>query len=296
MKLPLAEGFKEKKAKFIEAGADPAEVDQWFGRFKQLKTRGALQGSEIDIDAYASFDQLKEIVQAREQVKSKTQKKKETKAEGATVVADTPKWLVLSPHNPEASRFYGKGTKWCISAETGNHWCTYRGKLWKHYFFLSKDRPPEDIYYKIALSVKPDGNYDIRDAADADVQAEKFEQVTGFPLKKFQPFGLEEPSLTPQEKWSLMTHKNLPFTEKVAKLSAQEWQVLGERSTLKDEWFADQREQATSGKQSESSWAEWWEQARQELLADPSDEDYARRLEYAMESTAERLADQMLCG
>lgn len=298
MRLPLAEGFKEKKAQFIGAGADAAEVEQVMARFKQLKQRRILQGSELNIDSYESFDQLKEIVSQREQDKSKTQKKKQTKLEGATVIADTPEWLVLSPHNREASQFYGKGTKWCISGDASQqHWCTYRGKLWKHYFFLSKTRKPDDIYYKIAVSAKPEGGWDIRDAPDEEVTQETFEQVTGFKLPDYKAFEPDEPSLSGEEKWSLMGKKNMSFTDKVKRLKPQEWQALGNKTTAREEWMADDLVLANAkeqGKDPVEMWAEFWEQSRRELLADPGDEEYARKLEYAMESTAQRLANQLL--
>src|SRR5712671_1028352 len=109
MKLPAAllfEDFKTKRAKFIEMGAAPEEVDGLITRFKALKKRNALDGTENDIDSYESIDKLREVVQAKEQVASRSQVKKKQKLEGVTVVEDTPKWLVLVPHNRDAAQLY----------------------------------------------------------------------------------------------------------------------------------------------------------------------------------------------
>lgn len=292
----LQEGFKEKKAAFVAAGADPADVDELFRQFKALKQRRALPPEELDIDTYATVDEVREVVQRRSQEKSKSQVDREKKYEGAIKIAETPEWLVLVPKNRDASCLYGSGTKWCISGHGNSQFAHYRSQLWKHYFLLSKTRKLGDPYYKMAVSAMPDGRFDIRDAEDRDLDVSTLERLAGDLMPLFKTFDEDDASLQPLETWELMKRKGVPFMERVRKASRDAWQELGKKTHLvmpRRKLLLSNKPDATD-EEIAKDWADYWDLLRKQVLAkydqqdkqkiDPEFEKVIRRLQSTVES------------
>lgn len=78
------------------------------------KVKHTLPEDKRDIGKFKSVYNLLQILpETAENFKSI----KETRKEGAEKVYEDDTWLVVVPHTKEAAQLYGKGTKWCTSAE-----------------------------------------------------------------------------------------------------------------------------------------------------------------------------------
>ena len=121
-----------------------------------------------DLNNVASYSQLQSVVTGAQNVKiaiahAKEQKKRESaeaKA-GSTLLDDNEHQMVIRPLTKEASCYYGKSTKWCISAtRTGNYFDQYTSDGKSFYFLLAKRKDVDDAYKKIAMVVDRDGEVD----------------------------------------------------------------------------------------------------------------------------------------
>ena len=121
--------------------------------------------SPKDINNYIVPELIK-IVNQVKQIKSK----REIKKEGAEVIYEDSRWLILVPLTQEASCYYGSGTKWCTAAREGNRFEQYTRDGYLIYFL---DKTREDgRFYKMALLFKIYGttqiSYDWYDEQDKD--------------------------------------------------------------------------------------------------------------------------------
>ena len=121
-----------------------------------------------DLNNVASYSQLQSVVTGAQNVKiaiahAKEEKKRESaeaKA-GSTVIDDNDHHMVIRPLTKEASCYYGKSTKWCISAtRTGNYFDQYTSDGKSFYFLLAKRKDVDDAYKKIAMVVDRGGEVD----------------------------------------------------------------------------------------------------------------------------------------
>lgn len=74
-------------------------------------------------------------------------------------IANTKRWLVVVPRSHGASRYFGGGTKWCISTSNEHHWTDYyHGNT----IIMIKDRQksPDDVLFKVALVGRSEGSFD----------------------------------------------------------------------------------------------------------------------------------------
>lgn len=118
--------------------------------------------AKTDIFQYTTIEQLQDELNKY----AEKQKRNYKKVQGANVVYESPKYLVVNPLSHESSCYYGKGTKWCTSgrdsSDTFNRYNT-DGKL---FYIIDKTLPSSDPNYKIALSLKFDGDESFYDAVD----------------------------------------------------------------------------------------------------------------------------------
>lgn len=167
----LGEDFKTSAKRFVDQGAEQAEVDQYFTQFKSMKQR-IQEPEKKDIDRWSSWEEFKAFVDELKGTKSKSQLKKAGQEHigqdvpGATLVAEDPYWWVYKIDTYEAARKIGSKTKWCIVASE-NHWENYRGS--KFFFYISKRLKPSVKWYKIAAQVQ-DGDIIYWDAEDQSHQ------------------------------------------------------------------------------------------------------------------------------
>ena len=88
------------------------------------------------------------------------------KVEGGNVVYDDGRFFVVNPLTHNSSCYYGKGTKWCTTADSDHQFNRYNqdGKL---FYILDRSAPSDNKYYKVALLQKFDGDRTYYDALDA---------------------------------------------------------------------------------------------------------------------------------
>jgi hypothetical protein len=278
----IFEGFREKRALFISQGHDEAEVDEVLTIFKQLKQRSALQGEQGDIDRYSDFGTLKQTVDEASKATSKTQAKLKVRREQAIVLRDDDEMSIVVPKTRAAAIQYGKGTQWCISAVNTNHWETYHEKMAKHHLIHRKDVTPTDPYYKIAVTIYPDGTHSIFDARDHSMSDEQLRHYTGMRVSDFGPW--QEDEMEGRDLFRLLGLKDMSFMDRVEHLGEEGWARLSDNA-LRDLWSQDQAAElrGLTDEQAEQQWLEFWMDARRDLLAHPDDEDYANHLRYYLE-------------
>ena len=145
-----------------------------------------LRGSQEtykDINNIDSYSQLQMVVQRALGAKEDAERKKEEKRresaaarEGSELVDDNDHQLVIRPLTAEASCYYGKSTKWCISAtRSANYFDQYTSEGKSFYFLLAKRKNVEPAYKKIAMVVDRDGSVDeYFDSEDDTMRSSEF--------------------------------------------------------------------------------------------------------------------------
>ena len=121
-----------------------------------------------DINNIDSYSQLQTVVgratgEKENREREKEEKKRESAAAraGSTLIDDNDHHVVIRPLTPEASCYYGKSTKWCISAtRSANYFEQYTSDGKSFYFLLAKRKDVDDAYKKIAMVVDRDGSVD----------------------------------------------------------------------------------------------------------------------------------------
>ena len=118
-----------------------------------------------NIESYSAFQAVVDVAQrkkaTREQEKEDKKRESAVAREGSTVIDDNDYQMVIRPLTKEASCYYGKSTKWCISAtRTGNYFDQYTSDGKSFYFLLAKRKDVDDAYKKIAMVVDRGGEVD----------------------------------------------------------------------------------------------------------------------------------------
>jgi hypothetical protein len=110
------------------------------------------------------------------------QRRNVKKVNGANVVYESPRYMVVNPLSHESSCYYGQGTKWCTSgrdaSETFNRYNT-DGKL---FYIIDKTLPTSDPNYKIGLSKKFNGDESYYDATDKSIYTSTLFQQPEFKI------------------------------------------------------------------------------------------------------------------
>jgi len=108
-------------------------------------------------------------IQEREHMKKVEQGAKET----TDFLHDDDNYMIVRPRTADGSCYYGRGTKWCISAtHSRNYFDQYTGEGVGFYFVMFKHLTQEDPYKKMALVFRPgEGGEpgEVFDAADDEV-------------------------------------------------------------------------------------------------------------------------------
>ena len=136
-----------------------------------------------DINAIPEYARMVTIVRAAEQKREAREKEKareeETKkvaVKGTEFVADTPYHKVVRPLTKEGSCYFGRQTRWCISAErSANYFDEYTGKGKAFFFLLAKNKNVEEPFKKIAVVIDDNGNFEeYFDAPDDQMTYQQF--------------------------------------------------------------------------------------------------------------------------
>jgi hypothetical protein len=182
-KIILAD-FKTTKKKFIDQGIEEDQIDTYFDDFKFLKDHNKIRSIEdknIDNWGKKPWEEFVEFVDELKTEKSKSEEIREMKKEGADLIAEDDNWRVYKITTYEASRTYGSG-KWCITRD--EKWWKKYNRRSQFYFMLSKTRPEDDDWYKIALQLGKNGKKTYWDNTDtshkklpSDIHMVKYEEL-----------------------------------------------------------------------------------------------------------------------
>jgi hypothetical protein len=182
-KIILAD-FKTTKKKFIDQGIEEDQIDTYFEDFKFLKDHNKIRSIEdknIDNWGKKPWEEFVEFVDELKTEKSKSEEIREMKKEGAELVAEDDNWRVYKITTYEASRTYGSG-KWCITRD--EKWWKKYNRRSQFYFMLSKTRPENDTWHKIALQLGKNGKKTYWDNTDtshkklpSDIHMVKYEEL-----------------------------------------------------------------------------------------------------------------------
>lgn len=166
---------------FMWAGnvLDQVNFDSNFTLVKNLLDYFNKFGSNLkktDIYQYQGINDLKTALDEY----ALRQRRGVKKVNGANIVYDTPRFVVVNPLSYESSCYYGKGTKWCTSgrdaSETFNRYNT-DGKL---FYIIDKTLPTSDPNYKIGLHRKFNGDEKYYDAEDKSISNSALFQLPEF--------------------------------------------------------------------------------------------------------------------
>ena len=144
------------------------DQDEPFKDFNKIKTYSSLQA------VVATAQRKKD---AREQEKKQKAQLKRAAHEGSEVIADTPYHLVVRPLTKEASCYFGRETKWCISAmRSQNYFDHYTSQGQAFLFLLAKRKDVDNDFKKIAVVLDREGDFnEYYNAADDSMYLRAFE-------------------------------------------------------------------------------------------------------------------------
>jgi len=153
-------------------------VEEFHANHQRLKDK--------DINSYKSLDQIKDAVHNLGLSQKKKRGKQRVAAQaGSTTIYENDDFWMIRPDTTEASCYYGKGTKWCISAtQSQNYFKSYTSDGKSFYMIMMKNLDQDSDGKKIALVYGRDAMYDsepeeIYDAVDNSIDQDEFlEYVT----------------------------------------------------------------------------------------------------------------------
>jgi hypothetical protein len=137
-----------------------SKVTQALDKFQKISSNLPI----TDLFQYKSLGQLLSALSEYEGRQRRVVKK----VEGGNVVYDDGRFFVVNPLTHDSSCYYGKGTKWCTTADSDHQFNRYNqdGKL---FYILDRTAPSDNKFYKVALLQKFDGDKTYYDALDATV-------------------------------------------------------------------------------------------------------------------------------
>ena len=139
-----------------------SKVSQALDKFQKISSNLPI----TDLFQYKSLGQLLSAISEYEGRQRRVVKK----VEGGNVVYDDGRFFVVNPLTHTSSCYYGKGTKWCTTADSDHQFNRYNqdGKL---FYILDRNAPSDNKFYKVALLQKFDGDKTYYDALDATVNS-----------------------------------------------------------------------------------------------------------------------------
>jgi hypothetical protein len=134
-------------------------------RISQLNKARKKDGKTLypnDINQFKSLDQLENFIDDLGLSGSEEKRKeKEAALGGASILQDDEDFFIVRPETQEASCFFGKKTKWCISAtRSQNYYDSYTRQGKGFFFILNKNLNDDSKYRKIALVYDKSGEFE----------------------------------------------------------------------------------------------------------------------------------------
>jgi len=161
-------------------------MDDVFNRYP-MKYLDEILKKPKDIDSYKDYNLLGSILNAIQEIASKTEIKKEG------IRLDTDDWIIVYPTTWRVSCFYGAGTRWCTTERSSDvNFNKHQTKTSSLFYIIPKKTPKFDVadYFtdyqddeydlsKIALHITTAGNHVFYDASDADIEPDVMENLIG---------------------------------------------------------------------------------------------------------------------
>jgi len=155
-------------------------MDDIYNRY-DIKKLNTILENPTDINSYDDYDLLLAILNAVQEIPSKSDIKKES-----IKLVNNDYWLVVYPSTWRTSCFYGANTRWCTTTrENDVNFNKYQTKISSLFYFIPKKRPNFDVanYFvdyvddeydlsKIALFISASGEMTFFDASDAEISYE----------------------------------------------------------------------------------------------------------------------------
>ena len=139
-----------------------------------------------DINNIKNYAALQAVVKTAQSKKDKREQEKKEKAqlkrtarETSEVIADTAYHLVVRPLSKEASCYFGRETRWCISAtKSANYFDQYTSEGKAFLFLLAKKKDIDPAYAKLAVVMDQNGEFDdYYDAEDDSLYSRMFKDA-----------------------------------------------------------------------------------------------------------------------
>lgn len=139
-----------------------------------------------DINNIKNYSALQAVVNTAQSKKASREQEKKEKAElkrvareTSEVIADTPYHLVVRPLSKEASCYFGRETRWCISAtKSANYFDQYTSEGKAFLFLLAKKKDIDPAYAKLAVVIDQNGYFDdYYDAEDDNLYLRMFKDA-----------------------------------------------------------------------------------------------------------------------
>lgn len=158
-----------------------------------------------NIDNYKEiYEWEHEVYKAEKEERERDEmKRREAGAKETTdYLHDDDDYMIVRPRSEDSSCYYGRGTKWCISAtQSRNYFAQYTGEGTGFYFVLFKHTPQKDSFKKMAMvftaaDSEPSEVFDaadephdpdsIRDAAELNILSKGIKEAFGGQMKKMK--------------------------------------------------------------------------------------------------------------
>lgn len=171
-------------AKHVNDGSDPQKVLDLVARFHKNTQR--LQ--KRDINQYQTTQELEGALERLGDTSKNQQRKNVQK--NSTTIYDDGRYVIVRPHEHDAVKKYGMGTKWCITSDPEecddedsetdvvNHWKSYSGQNVRFYFIIDKDST-DSQWSKVAICLLDNGQFDAYLADDEQVELEDIRDYYG---------------------------------------------------------------------------------------------------------------------
>jgi predicted nuclease with TOPRIM domain len=152
---------------WVGKNVDSINFDENFDKLVDAVKKFVLIGSNLPVTDLYQYPNPTKLFQALADYENKA-RRTIRKVEGGNVVYDDSRFFVVNPLTHESSCYYGKGTKWCTSAESNSHFNRYNedGKL---FYVIDKSLPTNNPEYKIAILKKFDGDESYWNALDETI-------------------------------------------------------------------------------------------------------------------------------
>ena len=140
--------------------------DAQFKDINNIKTYATLQGVVTGAENRKA---------ARAAEKEKKKRASQEAKQNSEVVDDNDHHMVIRPLSAQASCYFGKSTKWCISSErSANYFDEYTSDGKAFFFLLAKRKDLEPAFKKIAMVVDRDGDVEAYYDSEDDTMTESY--------------------------------------------------------------------------------------------------------------------------